>query len=129
MADAEPFDIHILNKYVELVTKTTDTMATVAEIQRQQEARKANDESRERERDMMMERIARALEQTEKRIERSEADAKTGRADAVDEVKEHITVSLKANTKWSTIWLGVLSAAAVLAAGALSVIAVGLANR
>jgi hypothetical protein len=129
MAEPEPFDIHILNKYVELVTKTTDTMATVAEIQRQQEARKSNEESRERERDIMMERIARALEQTEKRIERSEADAKVGRADDVDEIKEHMTHSLRANSKWSTIWLGVLSAAAVLAAGALSVIAVGMANR
>lgn len=123
-APVQNFDAHMLSKYVELATSVSATMASFTEIQRQHQARTAQDEERDRERDKVMERIASALDRTEKSLDRSEQNASSGRVSAVAEIKEHIDEAVKQSGRWSTIWLGILSSAAVVIAGALALIAV-----
>ena len=103
----------MLNRMLGIVEKQADALSSLNEHQRLEAVRDANAINADARRDALLERVAETLE----RIDRSNAE---GRNVAVDQINGHTTSEIQASGRWPTIWLGILSAAAVVVAAALA---------
>ena len=106
----------VLNRMLGIVEKQADAIAALNEHQRLSAVATASGIAADGKRDALLERVANTLD----RLDTSNTN---GRSVAVETINEHTTQAIASSSKWPTIWLGILSAAAMLAAAALAVLA------
>lgn len=99
-----------------IVEKQADAISSLNEHQRINAAAALSAANQDMKRDALLERVADTLE----RIDTSHAEL---RDKAIQAVNSHTTQAIESSSKWPTIWLGILSAAAAVAAAALAVLA------
>lgn len=106
----------VLNRMLGIVEKQADAIASLNEHQRLEAIASAGAVAADSRRDALLERVADTLD-------RIDSANTAGRNTAVEAINEHTTQEISASSRWPTIWLGILSSAAVLAAAALAVLA------